>query len=277
MVCARRMVEVRYRGRFGNRLFQYCFGRILAEELGFALCADSIRGFPGTAETVSGQAHDHPVVVLEHHVVDLPAVVRDRRARRVVVDGFFQRYEYYRSYRDRIRSEWLRRDDEPRSEVGAGDLTMHVRLGDYVTAHGAALPFSYYESILRRTRYDRLILCSDDPDDPFLRRFAPYQPIIRRAAELDDFRLLRAARKIVLSQSSFSWWAAFLSEAEEIYFPLPATGFWGEDRPDIDLRVDEPRYIYVDCAEMDRPTPRERIVRFFNRVRRRLARRIGFG
>ena len=43
------MIEVRYKGRLGNNLFQYCLGRILSEALGFALQANAIPGFPGTA------------------------------------------------------------------------------------------------------------------------------------------------------------------------------------------------------------------------------------
>ena len=266
------MIEVRYRSRFGNRLFQYCLGRILAEELGFALDAAPIEGFPGTTEAVAGQAHAGPVVVLTGHALDLSAILRDRTPRRIVLDGFFQRYEYYRPYRERIRREWLRIDAPLPADSRAGDLAVHVRLGDYVTSHRSLLPFAHYESILRRARHDRLVICTDDPEDPFLDRFAPYHPVIRRAAELDDFRFLSSARRIALSQSSFSWWAAFLSRAEEIYFPLPRHGFWSPGRPDIDLRVDESRYIELPCGPMDASTARERALRFLNRARRRLAR-----
>ena len=44
------MVKVRYKARLGNNLFQYCLGRILANELGFVLQADPIPGFPNTAQ-----------------------------------------------------------------------------------------------------------------------------------------------------------------------------------------------------------------------------------
>jgi hypothetical protein len=48
------MIEVRYKGRLGNNMFQYCLGRILAEGLGFALKADPIPAFPSTAQYVDG-------------------------------------------------------------------------------------------------------------------------------------------------------------------------------------------------------------------------------
>ena len=51
------MIEVRYnkfayKALIGNNMFQYCLGRILAEELGFALQAEAIPGFPNTAERI---------------------------------------------------------------------------------------------------------------------------------------------------------------------------------------------------------------------------------
>ena len=51
------MIEVRYQGRLGNHLFQYCFGRILAEKMGYKLKADPIPGFPATSVPVEG--HDY--------------------------------------------------------------------------------------------------------------------------------------------------------------------------------------------------------------------------
>jgi len=48
------MIKVNYDGNLGNNLFQYCFGRILAEELGYQLVANSIPGFPRTFDEISG-------------------------------------------------------------------------------------------------------------------------------------------------------------------------------------------------------------------------------
>ena len=45
------MIDVKYNGGLGNNLFQYCFGRILAERLGYALAAPPIPGFAGTYDT----------------------------------------------------------------------------------------------------------------------------------------------------------------------------------------------------------------------------------
>ena len=85
-----------------------------------------------------------------------------------------------------------------------------------------------------------------------IKQFEKYNPIILKGDTLTDFRSLKSFKKIIISQSTFSWWAAFLSDADEVFFPLPEKGTarlineWSDGRPDIDLVVsDEERYKYI--------------------------------
>ena len=55
------MIDVRYSDRMGNRMFQYCLGRILAEEFGFALHAEALPGFPNTGKKIEGLMIHDPV------------------------------------------------------------------------------------------------------------------------------------------------------------------------------------------------------------------------
>ena len=41
-------------------MFQYCLGRILAEELDFALQADALPGFPNTGQKMKGLSIEDP-------------------------------------------------------------------------------------------------------------------------------------------------------------------------------------------------------------------------
>ena len=101
-------VQVRYMGALGNQLFQYVLGRIIAEELGFSLQASAIPGFVSTKGfAVEGADALDPDEVHHGHVIDLDAVRFNRAPRTICLEGYFQRYEYYRPYKQLIRSCWL--------------------------------------------------------------------------------------------------------------------------------------------------------------------------
>ena len=62
-----------------------------------------------------------------------------------------------------------------------------------------------------------------------------------------DFVFAKKAKKIIISPSTFGWWAAFLGDGI-VYFPC-VSFIWGKSPGinDIDLRVlDDPRYKFVE-------------------------------
>lgn len=65
---------------------------------------------------------------------------------------------------------------------------------------------------------------------------------------IEDFKFIMSFNKIVVAQSTFSWWAAFLSDAQEIFAPLPEKGIMSNERPDVQLTgIEEDRYTYISC------------------------------
>ena len=53
------MIKVTYLGRTGNNLFQYCFGRILAEKTGMKMESEVLEGFPNTKKKVAGKDYSN--------------------------------------------------------------------------------------------------------------------------------------------------------------------------------------------------------------------------
>ena len=132
------MITSHYTGRMGNWLFQYSLGRILAEKMGYQLEARAIEGFSTTETTVEGVViKDNPIhfnnQFLEmdgkHISVDDVTKIKDRY---IVLggNGFFQRYEYYKPHKEKIR-QWLKTEHY---DVGQteNDAIIHLRLGDCI-------------------------------------------------------------------------------------------------------------------------------------------------
>jgi hypothetical protein len=75
-----------------------------------------------------------------------------------------------------------------------------------------------------------------------LRAAFPGALFLASRGPMGDFELMRSARHLAISVSTFSWLAAWLSEAESIH--VPVSGILNPlQRPDIDLLpVEDPRY-----------------------------------
>jgi hypothetical protein len=248
------MVTVRYRGQRGNQLFQYCLGRILAEKRGYALRAASIDGFDATRQVVDGRKVLLPWRKLRGHKIDFQAALDAPGHRRWKLDGYFLNYAYYGAHAERIR-EWFapavggRCESWEQHTPGPEDLLVMVRLRDFVTC-GAALAWSYFKTVLEEARYQRLFITSDELDHEFLRQFAPYQPTFVDAGPLDTLKLAARFKRLAISNSTFGWWAAFLGQQDEVWYPIPdhvAEGAWALNRlaDGVDLRIDDPRFRYV--------------------------------
>lgn len=267
------MIDVHYRGRLGNNLFQYCLGRILAEELGFKLKAGTVPGFPNTAQEVAGNCYSEPEQVLVGQRIDFNSIMADRSPRRLVLHGYFQQIEYYKPYRERIR-HWLALDPSIRSPAVKPDLVIHVRRKDYVS-YGWALPFSYYEAAIQRVLPDggNIWIATDDHRDPFFWRFKPWKPRFFHGSPLENFALLMNAQRLILSPSSFSWWAAFLGECREIVAPVSSFGLWTGDPEGANL-IDSDRFTCLECPAPYQPVGAEKLYQHGRSLRLRLIQKL---
>lgn len=164
----------------------------------------------------------------------------------------------------------------PIASIEYDDLVISLRLGDFVhkpnadqrwrqCVYSRFLGYSYFQIVLNQLQFSRLFITSDEPFHPLTREFDDFDPIrVRNDNPLKTMALVRQFKRIAISESTFSWWAAYLSDAEEIYFPISTTGLWGINdawdiasaswRPsnelnvrdrDLYMRVDEDRYRYV--------------------------------
>ncbi|MCE9609403.1 MAG: hypothetical protein K8R23_04155, partial [Chthoniobacter sp.] len=269
------MVKVLYKARLGNNLFQYCLGRILAEELGFELQADSLPGFANTAQQVPGASHSEPEQELLGQKIDFERILADQSPRKLLVHGWFQRFEYYRAYRDQIR-HWLTLDPSIQTpDLKPQDLVVNVRRGVDYFEIGWLLPFSFYEEAIERLlpANGNVWIVTDDPIDPFFWRFKRWHPKFFRGNPLEHLAFLKKAPKLIISQSSFSWWPTFLGNDREIVCPTPNYGIWCNDTEGVNL-IERDRFICIDCSVSYQPNRAEKVYYQARSFRRRLVQKL---
>lgn len=259
------MINVKYVGRLGNNMFQYSLGRILAESMGLRLNSQPIPEFFRTFEPVNPERiEQYEPIVFNDHVLkinDEPVSVEDivnLKDKAVYLDGWFQRYEYYRPYKEKIR-EWLHIED---IDVGQteNDAIIHLRMGDCIIGDLAkdpyVMPHEYFNKALEIMDFENLFICSDPETlnhplfKKYMENFSEYCPTLLCGDKIEDFRAIKSFDKIVMSQSTFSWWGAFLSSASQIFVPVPEPGphtnEWSLESKNVAVFVDdEERYSYL--------------------------------
>jgi hypothetical protein len=143
----------------------------------------------------------------------------------VFLSGYFQSEKYFHRYRDEVRdlfvfpdpalaaaADFLARD--PRPPVG-----IHVRLGDYLKKPGRNLCTpSYFRRALSRfsKKQYRFVLCSDDPAQAQSLIDCDEVEVFSGTDDLSEMALLSLCPRLVLSNSTFSWWACFLGRKKEM-------------------------------------------------------------
>lgn len=234
----RGQIHVRWRGLFGNRLFQLAGGIVLAMESQCQVRAKPLSGLPLAQfqppcepEGCFRTSSVHP----EFHCDEWAQ--RLRNGEHIVVDGHHQQYRHYRDHKVVIKT--LLQFHHTASFIpSANDLVVHMRLqGQY-----AQWPYDLkaLRQNIEKWRGGRVIFVTDEPDHSFFDEMLPDSIVISGTLE-GDFATLIRANRLVITPGTFGWWAAWLGHAEQVYFP-ERQGIW--KKPYIDLFVDdESRYI----------------------------------
>jgi Glycosyl transferase family 11 len=168
----------------------------------------------------------------------------------VYLDGYWQSEAYFSDVSEEVRSlftSWPTLSGEMRvvnsAIAGCSSVAVHVRRGDYVSnrqssrSHGVC-PTSYYASgvaeIARRRDDVTAFVFSDEPE--WCRQHLELgcrTTFVEGSAnhpDWEDMAVMSHCRDHVISNSSFSWWAAWLASAEDKIVVAPRRWFLDEAR-----------------------------------------------
>lgn len=276
-------VRVIFVGNLGNNLFQYAFGRIIAEHHGFLLdcreeqyasdppqCITPLERNTARLSCLTSFFPDAPLEIPGHYVhspveafsinllpcwdgqsVELQRILDNKSPRHVWLKGYFQRYEYYREYEHQIRS-WFRFRPMPTPfDIRDEDVLVNLRGGADFSANGWVLPFSYYERALALVSpKGRIYVCGVGLDEILIQRMRKFSPCYFTGSPMEHMSFFARFKTIVLSNSTFAWWAAFLSPATTLIAPATRRGhcfaFSGFGNVDLDMRSNRYHAVVID-------------------------------
>lgn len=189
------------------------------------------------------------------------------------IRGYRQTYKYFEDYADVIRDIFTPRESILsiiRELVPTQYIAVHIRRGDYIKPmHKIPLlrefrqcQLAYYKQAVLELRniYPDcpVLVCTDSPKlvTPILAEIdsqAILAPISANP-KLGDFCTLYLANAVVISNSTYSWWAAYLRDNRPIIAPYPwwdPIGFVSNALNLDKLYLQHPKWTVLDCDTGD--------------------------
>ena len=254
---------------FGNQLFQLSFGLYLEKNLGvkvrfFIRKKASTRPWSlrvnSEEQVIESLIHPSTLVKTRGFVDSLirlatflPGLTLDdsvladnasglpiRVGHAFLSNGYAQNYQFA----EIVRTELLDRFDKSShfraiSNVGSAQISVHVRLGDYLSdtknlkTYGVIGSRYYHDSVnymIEQTGIRRICVVSDDPSRAYpmivaaLRDIPKLVILQNKGSMRDDFRTLASSRAVIIGNSTFAWWGAWLANARyqsPVVYPSP--------------------------------------------------------
>jgi len=238
------MIHVHYRGQLGNNLFQFAFGAVISHLSGQAMAALPITGFPGTSGFARPSATSGDRIPRHGYHMNIAEWAERAKARDIIVHSYPHNSSYYEPHHG-----WLAPLLAPApgdyAQADNDEIVLHLRLGDYFSSHRNRNRFGYpVEAIFKlvaQLDYKRCLIVTDTPRHQAVERLVREHCGLLVASNRDhDYRTLFHARRLIMSPSTFSWWAAWSGHATEIYFPREM-GYW-QSKYNCALAISRPNF-----------------------------------
>jgi hypothetical protein len=146
------------------------------------------------------------------------------------LDGYWQSEKYFKKNQKIIRED-LSIDEKQKTEILLkypqlllNTISLHIRRTDYVSSNGfhPLCTISYYQNAINIiNNYDYIFVFSDDINWCKLNLNFPNMIFVENQGEIDDLYMMSLCKNNIISNSSFSWWGAWLNENgdKKIFYP----------------------------------------------------------
>jgi hypothetical protein len=231
-------------GRMGNRMFQYTFGYILAQQKQCSLFSEGLPNFNIQNNFKTLPENSIRTSSYGKNYVDIEELLKTDKD--VIIDSFVQKASYYTPHQETLREVFNIQENKLDTN---NQLVVHIRETDYKDIN-CFLGYEFYKHLIEQSGFTDVVIVTDNSNcetvqklvaegcklhtEGYVNRFEH----ISDDRGMSDFNFLLYSNNIAISQSSFSWWSAFLGIHNKIFFPFPdKKGMWKTvpDTDDIDL------------------------------------------
>jgi hypothetical protein len=244
-------------GNLGNQMFQLMLAHSLAEHIpNLTIVGYDMPEWGLTAPVIPIQFRGSLNLKGQYvHFDALVAVFKRQWVKAIEMSALGFRMAHYlprRYYQDLFRSQTLcpivkLPDDALLINIRGAEILANVHR-DY-----GPMPIQFYKQLVKATGLTPVFMgqIAQDEYSLELRRGFPGAQFMHSQGAMQDFEIIRSAKNIVVSVSTFSWLAAWLSNAQTIHFPVRGI-FNPLQRPDIDLLpLTDVRYTFYDFPTME--------------------------
>lgn len=197
-------------------MFSLAFSYLLAEHLGVRLVAMPLPEFPNTYKAIRATESRPSINTIEESVTDttesFDEIVDRCRGNLVLTQGWFERAEWYVPHRQKLRDFF-----GVQPETGS-DIVFQFRGGDFKGSKKEVELLYYVNAWELLCRPTNARVCCDESGYETLKSFCRVTGIPQPTSNdpESDFKTMLNAKELVVSRSTFAWWAAFLSGANVI-------------------------------------------------------------
>ena len=265
-----KFIAVKLTNGFGNNIFQYVAGRLLAEyhQYYFFAIPPSKEYYAIDSLIALGVNFDSTIIVEDYQIIDdqnyLQAYDSEFASTNLILQGYFENYKYYLPKIELIKS-WF-----PKVKTRTdNNLVIHFRGGDrlcYANEFYSKPNVQKYLNAITQFNFEKLHIVTDMPKwdyysveefenssfhvslnnheivstkesveffNAFVEGFSSYKPVVHHGELIDDFNLIRGSNNILFEHGTLSWWAAFLSNANKVGVYGPWRAFKGENNKNL--------------------------------------------
>jgi hypothetical protein len=228
----------------GNKLFIYGLARYVAEFHGYKLDIgkyfliyrdQQVYNFP--YGNIDGKEILQPKFEL-HEWIDysLEKLVKDCKGKYVDWVAYYLRYDLIKPIKGYIKNLYK---DLTLTADNKNDVIILLRSSN--TDPTFVLPDEYYESIIKTLKFENLYISYDHLENhtSILEKLKIYNPILLNLNSIELLKTITSKKILVCCQGTFSFWAAFLTNAEKIYWPITKTGPNRLTDASVQLKIDD--------------------------------------